>query len=64
MSLIERAEIEANFTKTIDALMDHIRPSIETAFADMLVYGQGGVMIDKDGVRVIRPEEWQEEETK
>lgn len=56
---IDADKIEQNYRETPDLLMATIRPTIEIAFNDMLIHGQGGIIFDSKGVRAIQPYEWE-----
>lgn len=59
MSRVDAEAIEENYQKTLDLLMDSIRPTVQIAFNDMLLTGRGGIIFDGKGVRAIQPDEWE-----
>lgn len=59
MRRVDAEAIEANYQKTLDLLMDTIRPTVQIAFNDMLLTGRGGIIFDSKGVRAVQPDEWE-----
>ena len=59
MARVAADTIEANYQKTLELLMDTIRPTVQIAFNDMLLTGRGGIIFDAMGVRAIQPGEWE-----